>query len=113
MKTMWVPRVTQSNFGVIVKLSVLVNQKASDLQSIQSTPGVEWTWVNQIVSAATRRNQKWFGSKDSDSNDHRNVCILHYYYNMSPKERPHISGARRAGEPTSLRTVLKEDAGIS
>ena len=37
----------------------------------------------------------------------------HYYYNMSPKERPHASsGARRAGEPTSLEqsSVLKEDA---
>ena len=37
----------------------------------------------------------------------------HYYCNMSPKERPHASGARRAGEPTSLEqsSVLKEDAG--
>ena len=35
-----------------------------------------------------------------------------YYCNMSPKERPHYSGARRAGESTSLEqsSVLKEEA---
>ena len=39
----------------------------------------------------------------------------HYYYNISPKERPHSSGARHADEPTSSleqSSVLKEDADI-